>query len=352
MATVKMTSDQGPPAEVNHQATFETALSIQLPRSDPTFGQQKNIVTTDSPLLSLPPELRTKIYRYVLGDRKVHIIGQSNGPKGIVCECDSDPLRVHHRLEHTSIHSREKEEYLDIALLFVCRQIHEEAQHVLYSTTIFTFRVSEMAPKGFTPAVEAGRWSDLYILARFIYSSAHLPSLVHKVCLDIHGYTGGDYMSVFHSCYYLALNYPSIRSLQVEFSGFEEFVGFHNWALALLPLKNLPLKHWEVSPSQRSASNIQALQAPDPENPISNLPSVTKMLKNLDLLCQKIQRLLEPVPGVLACPVPGFFGLMELVDYKDFPSAEYLVDDHNGDKWISAVKDDYLSQEKWVYRGL
>lgn len=123
--------------------------------------------TSDSALLALPPELRNRIYRYVLGDRTVHIFLDTSAKWSIahsVCrlrERDSHAAVTirrdstegyhfsycDHHLEHgcelqdrhRSSSKRFTSARLYIGLLQTCRQIYHEAALLPFSLNTFSF---------------------------------------------------------------------------------------------------------------------------------------------------------------------------------------------------------------------
>lgn len=115
-----------------------------------------------SPLLRLPPELRNRMYRLVLGDRTLHISpsAESGLYKGSVCIADLDDhedaqhIKAKHSEEHDSYWVRHKacgsrqklvrtaDMQLATNILQVCREIHAEAALIPFQDNTFSF--SEM----------------------------------------------------------------------------------------------------------------------------------------------------------------------------------------------------------------
>lgn len=123
--------------------------------------------------LSLPPELRNEIYRLVLGGRTIHIHGTTGNPrkfKLVFQTCSSkdglEPLARLTGAAHSSSTTltgpkdwqpcnknliKSASDFcgqpvnLDVQLLRVCRQIHEEAALVLFSKNSFIFGSDDVA---------------------------------------------------------------------------------------------------------------------------------------------------------------------------------------------------------------
>lgn len=114
------------------------------------------IRNSTSPLLSLPQEIKDRIYGFLYSGHIFQIEqGEIYPPKDpnaklthYICECSKmnhnqdtkkvicDVLRSKYSLCQGSLHS----EKLELALLQTCRQIHSEARHVLYFRNTFSFK--------------------------------------------------------------------------------------------------------------------------------------------------------------------------------------------------------------------
>ncbi|KAK3678722.1 hypothetical protein LTR78_001175 [Recurvomyces mirabilis] len=113
-----------------------------------------------SRLLDLPPELRTRVWSFVLCGHTIHLPGYQNGPRHQICKCDTPDSELLERLR-AQIHVKdlypERDLYakchadctpgrgahydsgrrLSTAILQVCRQIHEEAALLPFHGNIF-----------------------------------------------------------------------------------------------------------------------------------------------------------------------------------------------------------------------
>lgn len=94
--------------------------------------------------LQLPPELRLKVYDYAFGNQEIVSTLDTNGK-----------IRIHH-VDEDDHHDRGEwtSEYDNCNLLWYtrtvpplllsCRQIHDEAEPVLYNNTLYTFTMSDL----------------------------------------------------------------------------------------------------------------------------------------------------------------------------------------------------------------
>ena len=114
----------------------------------------------DSPLLKLPPEIRDKVWRYVLGDRLVHLryerlwkhhVCQNDGLESRdfeerTSESESYFVGPHESCQH---HCKPRDrkakavcsdiERLSLTVLRSCRQAYVESSHILGTTNTFDF---------------------------------------------------------------------------------------------------------------------------------------------------------------------------------------------------------------------
>ncbi|KAK4556800.1 hypothetical protein LTR86_006371 [Recurvomyces mirabilis] len=116
-----------------------------------------------SRLLDLPPELRTRVWSFVLCGHTIHVPGYQNGPRHQICKCDTPDSELLKRLRAPREPMHEKDLYperdlyaeghagctpeshlhhdsqrlLPTAILQVCRQIHEEAALLPFRGNIF-----------------------------------------------------------------------------------------------------------------------------------------------------------------------------------------------------------------------
>ncbi|KAK5128828.1 hypothetical protein LTR85_000161 [Meristemomyces frigidus] len=122
--------------------------------------------STQSPLLSLPPEIRNRIYGYVLGGQTIHVCVDSKWDwesktvkyrigHSVCCSKVSDEeaaqairyaddltdvpkFATRHEQCHLNIDKRDKRRHLHLSLLQICSQIHREAALVPFQDNTFT----------------------------------------------------------------------------------------------------------------------------------------------------------------------------------------------------------------------
>ena len=89
-----------------------------------------------SSILRLPPEIRTKIYNYVLGSQRIypnnHYYEMNSLSKPFrrcfVCRCENHVLEIHQACDLDQLH---------LDLLVTCRQIHSEVFPLFWSSNLF-----------------------------------------------------------------------------------------------------------------------------------------------------------------------------------------------------------------------
>ena len=131
-------------------------LSAPLPRLTNICSYDKN--ASESPLLSLPPELRNRVYRLVLGGRAIHLEMKKGRICHAICQCSvteeeltksdrSAPQPAFGAL-YDSRHEQcgfsfsnellnAVRHHLSLTLLLTCRQIHEEAALIPFANNTF-----------------------------------------------------------------------------------------------------------------------------------------------------------------------------------------------------------------------
>ena len=115
-------------------------------------------------LLQLPIEIRDMIYRRVLGGMLLHSrrgrfsTGASRS-KWVICRATISEKNAQRHFDqakapawyvqddtnrHAECYKTASLQRLDLNLLLVCRQVHREAKHILFSTNTFSFRRSSL----------------------------------------------------------------------------------------------------------------------------------------------------------------------------------------------------------------
>ncbi|KAK3613756.1 hypothetical protein LTR56_027696 [Elasticomyces elasticus] len=138
----------------------------------PTASRHQAITESNalvSKLLGLPPEIRTRIWCYVLGGRTVHISVPVDDQCSVVsrdameqscCTSHEDPIGTIVNLRRADTLT-EKQDYLathevscwgpqrerlDLGVLSVCRQLHQEAVLLPYQENTFVVAISALRP--------------------------------------------------------------------------------------------------------------------------------------------------------------------------------------------------------------
>ncbi|KAK5128737.1 hypothetical protein LTR85_000070 [Meristemomyces frigidus] len=107
---------------------------------------------TNSPLLRLPPEVRNRIWRYVLCGNTVRVTVRNDQLERAVCGLHSTPeeealhCKQTNKDYHTSYTQRHRSclQLLHFSILRACRQAHQEAALLPYQESIFTFSSPEV----------------------------------------------------------------------------------------------------------------------------------------------------------------------------------------------------------------
>lgn len=125
----------------HRKATKPKPLSQKRRTLSISFDPKLN---AQSPLLSLPAELRLQIYNYVLGGKRIHLLSMPKSVGHIQCYSSHKISRVCNCIPETKLNMSAAEKSLGgfgpsmNGILGTCRQVYTEAVEILYNTNTFS----------------------------------------------------------------------------------------------------------------------------------------------------------------------------------------------------------------------
>ncbi|KAF2112858.1 hypothetical protein BDV96DRAFT_648495 [Lophiotrema nucula] len=206
-------------------------LKPSIAKASPTNGKHRQ----SSSFFNLPAEIREHIYQMVISETgRLHIAFRSDSQQDSLSDfyCFSCQQPWNESLDHVQCHSASNRSKDILRLLRVCRQVHDEALHVLYAQMHFSF------------------------MSRFcfiLFAMASPPSIMNSMrYLSINSYTGSTtsgglpQLARLHSQLDLVSKHiPSMRGLKTLYITIN--LGGDDLAVTLQPEKSPPPKIEEAA---------------------------------------------------------------------------------------------------------